>query len=478
VENEPFNLLLIEGNPGDARLIWEMLAQVRGSRFNLECCNRLSAGLERLAEGRVDVLLLNLSLPDSQGLDTFLRAHAQAPEVPIMVLTGLDDEALAIKAVQDGAQDYLVKEQMDADLLGRAIRYAIERHRIRAELERQARALQSSEARLRNIIEKNADGIIIVNGNGIVSLVNPAAESIFGRKIEELLGQPFGFPVVGGETTELDIMRRDGERVVADMRVVEIEWEGENAYLASLHDVTERKRAEEALHELDRMKSEFIAATSHELRTPLFTIQGFVKLLLDGKVPDAETQKEFLSIIDREGDRLGHRIDDLLDISVVESGGMKLRKKGVSIKEVVQRVVANLQSLAREQEVTLEAELPPTLPELIGDEQRLEQVVSNLIDNAIKFSPEKGRVIVRTSAEDGKLLVQVIDQGIGIPGTAIPHLFEKFFQVNGSTTRTHGGAGLGLYIAKQIVEAHGGQIWVESKVSAGSTFNFSLPLSN
>jgi signal transduction histidine kinase len=478
MEHEPIKVLLIEDNPGDARLIWEMLAQARGARFDLECAERLSSGLERLAQGGIDVLLLDLSLPDSQGLDTLIRVHTPAPEVPIMVLTGLDDEALAVKAMREGAQDYLVKGQVDSNLLLHSIRYAIERHRLAGKLEQQARELQSSEARLRTIIENSADGIIIVDENGIVRFINPIVESLIGRKAGELVNQSFGFPVVAGEAAEIDIMGKDGDTTVADMRVVQIEWEGQGAHLVSLHDVTERKRVEEALRELDRMKSEFIAATSHELRTPLFTIQGFVKLLLDDKVPDAETQKEFLGIIDRESDRLGHQIDDLLDVSAVESGRMTVRKKVMSMKEVIQRVVANLQSLAREQGVTIEAELPTPLPEVIGDERRLEQVVSNLVYNAIKFSAEKSCVMVRAGVEDAKLQVQVIDQGIGIPTTALPHLFEKFYQVNGSTTRTRGGAGLGLYIAKQIVEAHGGQIWVESKVGEGSTFSFTLPLSN
>ena len=132
MSNKP-RVLLIEDNPGDARLIWEMLAEVKGSPVDLKYADRLSSGLERLAEGGIDVILLDLSLPDSEGLDTFAQVHARAPQVPIIVLTGLDDESLAVKAVREGAQDYLVKGQVDGRLLVRAIRYAIERHRAHAE---------------------------------------------------------------------------------------------------------------------------------------------------------------------------------------------------------------------------------------------------------------------------------------------------------------------------------------------------------
>ena len=233
MNSEPVKILLIEDNPGDAHLIREMLAEVRGALFDLAWVDRLSTGLERLAEGGIDLILLDLSLPDSQGIDTFVRTHAQAPEVPIVVLSGLDDEALALNAMKEGAQDYLVKGQVEGDSLARAIPYAIER--------------KQNELRLRNIIEKNADGIIIVDKDGLVQFVNPAAVALFERKAEELLGEMFGFPVVADEITELDIIHGDGETVTAEMRVVETEWEGEISYLASLRDITERRRAEEAL---------------------------------------------------------------------------------------------------------------------------------------------------------------------------------------------------------------------------------------
>jgi PAS domain-containing protein len=204
-------------------------------------------GLERLVEGGIDVVLLDLGLPDSRGLETLNRAHTQAPEVPIVVLTGLADETVGVKAVQEGAQDYLVKGQVDGDVLVRAIRYGIERKRAE-------KALQGSESRFRTLVENSADGIVIVDQDGVVRFVNPAAEALFGRKANELEGEVLGFPVVAGETTELDIVRKGDGTAVAEMRVVETKWEGENAFLASLHDVTERKRSEEALREAEVMR--------------------------------------------------------------------------------------------------------------------------------------------------------------------------------------------------------------------------------
>jgi PAS domain-containing protein len=242
--SEIVRVLLIEDNEDDALIIRETLAKTKGTPFDVDWADRLSMGLERLTEGGIDVVLLDLGLPDSRGLETLNRAHAQASEVPIVVLTGLADETVGLKAVQEGAQDYLPKGQVDGNVLVRAIRHGIERKRAE-------KALQGSEARFRTLVEKSADGIVIVDQGGVVRFVNPAAEALFGRKANELVGEVLGFPVAAGETTELDIIRKGDGTAVAEMRVVETRWEGENAYLASLHDVTERKQAEEALREAE-----------------------------------------------------------------------------------------------------------------------------------------------------------------------------------------------------------------------------------
>ncbi len=275
---------------------------------------------------------------------------------------------------------------------------------------------------------------------------------------------------------EFRALGKDGGFMWVMEAVTPIEYQGRRATLGYFMDITEQKRAEEALLELERIKSELIARASHELRTPLFSIRGFTKLLLEDKVPDAETRKEFLLLIDQNSERLSNLVDDILDASVIDAGRMVIKREHASLKEVVERVVANLRKVAKERGIALEAELPEVLPEVIGEERRLEQVVANLVGNAIKFSYEHGQVVVRAEMGDGELLVHVIDRGIGIPAGDIPHLFEKFYQVDGSMTRTTGGTGLGLYIVKHIVEAHGGRIWVDSKVGEGSTFSFTVPL--
>ena len=234
-DNKIIKVLLVEDNPELATLMQKVLFQDKTNAFELEVVDCLSSGLKRLSEESIDILLLDLILPDSQGLDTFIRVHAQAPQIPIIVMTVLDNELLAVEALRMGAQDYLVKGQFDISLLTRLIRYAIERFENLEQLRRIKGALALSEARFRSMIEKDADGILIVDRKGVVRFVNPAAEVLFGCRAEQFLGQLFGFPVVTGETTELDIVHGKAGKIIAEMRVVEMDWEGERAYLGGVN---------------------------------------------------------------------------------------------------------------------------------------------------------------------------------------------------------------------------------------------------
>jgi signal transduction histidine kinase len=243
-----------------------------------------------------------------------------------------------------------------------------------------------------------------------------------------------------------------------------------------LSDVVVRKQAEELQQEAERMKSEFTSNVSHELRTPLHSILGFISLMLQGKVSDSQTQRNFLTIVYNQGKHLSRLIDSLLDVSRIESGRFEIQKEQLSMREVIHEVVCEIQSLADERGILISERMQASLPKVEADMERVKQVVTNLIGNAIKFSPNGAPIVVRAEATDTNMLVHIIDHGIGIPTEAIPGLFQRFHQVDGSTVRSKGGSGLGLYIANQIVEAHGGCISVKSEPGKGSTFSFTLPL--
>lgn len=231
-------ILLIEDNANDALAIKIMLESA-DFPFKLEKAETLKSGLDILSEKQIDVILLDLGLPDSKGLDTFVNLFDEYPDVPIVMYTGLEDEDIAVKALQKGAQDYLVKGKVDSRLLVRTIRYSIERHRLRVELKRMSTELEKSETRFRDLIEKSSDGMLIVDSDGIIQYVNPAAELIFNHKAEELIDESFEFSLEPRETKTIDIPSGEGEIVKAEMRVMQTELRGSTFYIIDLKDITE-----------------------------------------------------------------------------------------------------------------------------------------------------------------------------------------------------------------------------------------------
>ncbi|NJN99124.1 MAG: hypothetical protein HC875_36045 [Anaerolineales bacterium] len=247
----------------------------------------------------------------------------------------------------------------------------------------------------------------------------------------------------------------DGGTPIGEVRVV--------------HDITRER-------ELEQLKDDFMSTISHELRTPLFSIQGFVQLMLEDETLEPATRQEFLNIIHTQAVQLGEMVNNLLDLSKFDEGKLELERRPVAILDVIHQTILKLQGFAHQQKVKLLPSLPGMLPILIGDAQRLEQVLTNLIGNAIKFSKADSDVIVTASANDSELQVEVKDNGIGIPTEALDRIFSRFYQVEDKSERSARGSGLGLHIAQRIVKAHGGRIWAESEAGQGSTFCFTLPL--
>jgi PAS domain S-box-containing protein len=277
METRRITILLIENDPTSTRSLQQMLKKTHtlfprsrmhgpaGQSIALDVvtAHRIEHGLSHLQQGRIALVLLDLALPGGHTLDALSQVIALAPEVPVIVLATCAMEPLAVQALEHGAVDYLIKEQITPNMIACSICAAIEWYPLDARVQRLTSELHTSEARFRSIIEKNADGIVIVDTDGIVRFVNPAAETLLGFKSVELLGEMFGFPVVAGENIELDVLRRDGSTAVAEMRVVETRWEGATAYVASLRDITEHKRIEEALERL-RHQNELILQSAGE----------------------------------------------------------------------------------------------------------------------------------------------------------------------------------------------------------------------
>jgi signal transduction histidine kinase/GAF domain-containing protein len=353
----------------------------------------------------------------------------------------------------------------------------------------------SEKQRIDAIIHHMADGLLMLDQEGTVVSCNPAlatmldipeqdieGQSIAGSGVDSRLQAVCGVASDSTVTDEagipaqrVEIPRVDPGGCPLRPRTLRVHttavMDEANQPLGEVrvvHDVTKEREVEE-------MKEEFLSIASHELRTPLFSMQGFIGLILDDQVPDVETQREFLRIAYRQTERLAALATNLLDLSRLNAGKLELQRESVQLLDVMNQATQKLLPLAHGKQITLVVDLPPDLPTITGDQTWLEHVVTNLVDNAIKFSPEGGQVAVSASQSDGEILVEVRDTGVGIPPESLDQIFEKFYRVPDETGERPEGTGLGLHIARIIVDAHGGRIWAESAPGEGSVVRFVLP---
>ena len=337
-------------------------------------------------------------------------------------------------------------------------------------------ALQASEARFRNIIERNADGVVVVSRDGTIRFLNAAAERLFGCRAQDWIGRSFGVPIVPQERTEVDLPRDDRPDAVAEMHVTETEWEGEPAYLASLRDVTERKRTEEALKEAGRRKDEFLAMLAHELRNPLAPIRNalHVMRLQRTESPDAAAARE---IAERQVAHLTRLIDDLLDVSRVTKGRIVLHKQPLELSAVVALAVETSAPLIDAHRHELSVALPAEPIWVEADATRLGQVLANLLNNAAKYTDDGGRIALTVERDGNGVAIRLRDNGIGIEPEMLSRIYEPFAQADRSLDRSRGGLGIGLTLVRCLVELHGGTISARSAgLGRGSEFTVRLPV--
>ncbi len=238
-----------------------------------------------------------------------------------------------------------------------------------------------------------------------------------------------------------------------------------------LHDISEVRR-------LERVRRDFVANVSHEFKTPLTAIRGFAETLLSGALDDADHRARFVEIIREHAARLARLTDDLLRLSKMEAGQFALEFKAVNAAEILTSCLDTARFSAERKKLQIEMHCPIKMPRVRGDAGRLRDVIQNLLDNAVQYTPAGGRIVVSANAENGDVVFDVSDNGIGIPQADLERIFERFYRVDDARSREAGGTGLGLAIAKHIVEAHSGKIWVESTVGEGSSFHFSIPIAN
>lgn len=358
------------------------------------------------------------------------------------------------------------------------------------ELRSKIEELSEDRAQLLAMLTSMVEGVMVLDYKGRILQVNPALERMFGVTRAETRGRPslevFGHSelnalvssVLATRTGQKDeiILTPSGRCLDVEASVAGGEQDNEACAVLVFHDITELRR-------LENIRKDFVANVSHELRTPLTSIKGYVEALLDGGKDNPETSVRFLEIILKQSDRLNLILEDLLQLSKIESGQLQFKKEPLHIGSVIERTIAMIKPLAEKKQHRLRSQVAADLPLISGDEERLVQVLANLLDNAIKYTPEGGQITVtarrispsRTEAPRTSIELAVTDTGIGIPEQDRPRVFERFYRVDKARSRELGGTGLGLAIVRHIVEGHGGQVWVEGNMPTGSRFVVRLP---
>ena len=392
--------------------------------------------LQKVHEDEFDLVLTDLRLDDADGLSIVNEVSRVQPDTVSIILTGYASMESAIKSLREGAYDYMIKP-CDVDELRAVVARGIERRQLATQLKARLRDLEQANNTIHDL---NAD---------------------LQRRVEEA-------------TAELQ--ERMNELAQANEEIADL-------YRNSQANV-------EKLQELDRLKSRFLSMASHELKTPLTSISGLAQVLLrrmrrrmeQGWPSETEWTDEQRAHVDRldllnsQTARLGRLVDELLDVSRIESGKLDFHWASVDLGDLVTDVAKRFQMITSLHTIEVDRDGVVDMP-VMGDRDHLEQVLDNLVTNAIKFSPEGGTIRVSLRAAPNNLVLSVQDRGVGIPHGQLEEIFGLFYQAEDPVSRRTGGMGLGLYISKEIVSRHGGRIWAESKVNEGSTFNVALPLS-
>jgi PAS domain S-box-containing protein len=499
-------ILCIDDDAVDRKIIERSLKQKFGDDLSLETVATVDEAFEKLEANKFDIIFLDYMLQGTTGLEFLNELNNKGITSPVILLTGLGNEEVAVEALKLGAYDYFTKDQLKSERIFQSVINITERRKAEEKIKFERKKLQ-------NIMDSMVDGITITDMEGKMISVNNATLKQFGYKEDEVIGKILGevffdekdaqkFKEVidmlaSGQmikTQEFQAKRKDKSYFPVSVNLSVLRGDGgqKEAIVAVHRDITERKKEEEALRKAkeeaeiaNRTKSEFLATMSHEIRTPMNAIIGMAELLSETELN--KDQRGYVEISRNAGENLLGIINDILDLSKVEAGEIKLEKIGFNIVEIVEKTCDIMAFRAHKKEIELSHHINSEVPvNLIGDPARLRQICVNLLGNAVKFTV-KGEVVLNIDFDDQKkreifkgedgrknvrLLFSLRDTGIGIPENKRESIFESFTQADSSTTREYGGSGLGLTICKRLVELMKGNIWVESEVGKGSVFQF------
>lgn len=488
------HVLLVEGSK---KLLKELKTGLTARGLKIETATNLEETFARLSEGTFDAIFLDLTLPDSEGIETFYRVREVTPGIPIIVSTEAEEEELALKAIEGGAQGHVLKSNASCQAIHRRIEFAIEETKV-------GQALLKSEKRLRIILENSYDAFISVDQNWKITDWNPQAETTFGWTKAEALGKPLSsivprhfrkqyarlvekrFDQQGSNVLranyELQAIDKDGRQFPIEFVIFKIREDEDYLYCAFVRDITDTKRQSEELERkvaerterLTRSNEElkqFAKIASHDLQEPLRAVQGFATLLkenTEGKL-DKDSQ-EFVEFIVDGTNRMQNLIQAVLMHSSIRND--ETTDHVTKCNDVIEDVLTNLSATIRETEAVFDID---KLPEVKVERSHLVQLFQNLISNALKYrkKDQPPHIYIKVDISGDYWLFSVRDNGIGFDPKYADKIFDMFARLHGKTE--YSGTGMGLAICKRIVTSHGGTISVESVPGEGSIFLFTLP---
>lgn len=488
-------ILIIDDDEDDFFIISDYLNEIDKNKFIIEWCNTYSSAIEHFKANNHDIYFVDYRLGNETGLELLKEAIALHCDDPIILLTGKGNKAIDIEAMKAGATDYLIKSDLNSEKLERCIRYSLDRA---ASL----KTIRQSEKRLKTFFQSGPDAVVVLNENQEILEWNPKAETIFGYRANEVIGKnlldvisPDQYSLNGmadffkagegaalNKTIEITALHKNGNKFYVNVSISNVKLGDQWIFIAFLSDITERKKTEEALiHKeaellqaklLEEKKDEFISIASHELKTPLTTIKAYAQMALNvyGDKQDEPVYK-FISKVDQYTHKLTSLINELLDVSRIHAGKLSLMQTEVEMDSFLPDVINSMQHITQQHEIIVQKN---EAAKVKIDAIRLEQVITNIISNATKYSPGKKMVIVNSVKDNSDIIISFTDFGIGIPQEKINKIFDRFYRVD-EVSKDFSGLGIGLFISSEIIKQHGGKIWAESKEGEGSTFYFSLP---
>ena len=478
---EAATVLVVDDDPGIATL---ERRQLERAGYSVRVAANAEEALEQVATGRVTVAVLDLRLPGgSSGIDLYQQIKSRGWNVPAILVTAFPDQAAAIQALRAGIRDFVPKS---ADFLG-YLPAAVDRVVSEVRVERK---LVDSELRLASIVGATMDAILMCDDQRRIVLFNRSAEEMFACAAADAMASSIdrfipdlALPEVAGSLTtagtvrermEVDGVRRSGGRIPIEISVSDVMLLDKRLFTVIARDVSERRRIEAELREADRRKDEFLGMLAHELRNPLAAIMGAGEVL-QHTVQDPRAQK-LTAVVARQTRALARMVDDLLDVSRVTLGKIRLATEPLLLNQVVTRVSDHFRQLFAQSDLQFDVAIEPEPIWLTGDATRLEQVLTNLLNNALKFTPAGGRVTLEVRREAHDAVVRVKDTGAGMEPALIPQVFDLFVQGDTSLARAKSGLGIGLALVRQVVALHGGTVKAFSDgPGRGSEFVVRLP---